>query len=381
MNPKKTLLTCLLAVGALGVAGIAHADITIGAVQSLTGPASGLGIPIKNALALWPKTVAGEKIDIIVLDDASDPTTGAKAVQRLVTDSHVDVIVGPAATPIGPPVADAATAAGTPVLSTTPADLPPGKDKWFFRLPQSTDVMAYTLVQHMQKQGVKTLGFLGYADAYGELWLKSIDKLLAQNGIKMVDVERFARSDTSVTAQALKLVTVHPDAIVIIASGSVSGMPQRAVKERGYRGTIYQTHSAATPDFIRTAGKDAEGTFLVTGPAVLGDKLPASNPSRASSIAFIDAYEKVYGPNSRSQFAGHGWDAYTVLAKALPVALKKDKPGTPEFRAALRDAFEHMGPTAISQGVINWTPADHWGFPNDTGVMVQVVDGQFKVVP
>jgi branched-chain amino acid transport system substrate-binding protein len=231
-----------------------------------------------------------------VLDDASDPTTAAKAAQRLVTDDHVDVIVGPTATPLGPPVNTVAAASGTPVLSTTPADLPPGQDKWFFRLPQSNDVMAYAMVQHMKRQGIKTLGFLGYADAYGELWFKAIDRLAPQNGIKVVAVERFERSDTSVTAQALKLASANPDAILIVASGSVSGMPQRAVKERGYPGKVYQTQAAATPDFMGTAGKDAEGTFLVTGPAVLGSALPANNPSRPLSMAFISAYEKAYGP-------------------------------------------------------------------------------------
>jgi branched-chain amino acid transport system substrate-binding protein len=277
-------------------------------------------------------------------------------------------------------VAEAGTSSGTPVLGTSPADFPPGKDKWFFRMPQSSDVMAYAVVQHMKRSGIKKLGFLGYADAYGELWLKAINNLAGKNGIEVVDVERFARSDTSVTPQALKLAAINPDAILIVASGSVAGMPQRAIKERGYKGKVYQTHAAATSDLVRTAGKDAEGAILVTGPAILGSELPQSNPSRSASLAYIDAYEKAYGPGSRGQFAGHGWDVYTILSKAVPIALKKGKPGTPEFRAALRDAFEQIGATPIAHGVVNWTATDHWGYTLDTGVMVQVVDGKFKVI-
>ncbi|TAM47489.1 MAG: ABC transporter substrate-binding protein [Burkholderiaceae bacterium] len=376
MNHKRSLVTAALA---LCLSGTAFADLTIGVVQPLTGPASGLGIPIKNAIALWPQEIAGQKLKVIVLDDASDPTAGVKATQRLVTEDKVDVIVGSTATPVAIPMADVTAESGTPQLSTSPAALPPGKDKWFFRLPQSNDVMAHAMVAHMKKHNIKTIGFLGYTDAYGELWLKAITAEAEKNGMKIVGVERFARSDTSATAQALKLTSANPDAILIVASGSGAGMPQRAIVERGYKGKIYQTHAAATRDLMRTAGKDAEGTYVVSGPAVIAEQLPDSHPSKKAAIAFVQAYEKAYRPNSRNQFAGHGWDAATVLEKAVPIALKKAKPGTPEFRAALRDAFETMGRTVLAHGVLNWTAQDHWGYTNETGVMLKVVNGEFKV--
>jgi len=379
MKIKKTMLASLFALASLALAGAAHADLTVGVVQPLTGPASGLGIPVKNAIMIWPKTVAGQTIKLVVLDDASDPTAGVKAAQRLVTEDKVDVIIGSSATPVAIPMADVTAEASTPQLATSPAALPPGKDKWFFRLPQSNNVMAYVMVEHMKKQGVKTIGFLGYTDAYGELWLKAMTEEAAKNGMKIVGTERFARADTSVTAQALKLTSGNPDAILIVASGSGAGMPQKAIMERGYKGKIYQTHAAATPDLMRVAGKDADGTFVVSGPAMLGEQLPDSNPSKKAALTFLEDYTKAYG-NTANQFAGHGADAYTILDKAVPIALKKAQPGTPEFRAALRDAFETMGRTVISHGVLNWTAQDHWGYTNETGVMMQVVDGKFKVV-
>jgi branched-chain amino acid transport system substrate-binding protein len=376
MTFKKTTLAAVLALMA---AGLAHADITIGVVQPLTGPASGLGIPVKNGIAIWPKTIAGETLKVVVLDDATDPTTGVKDAQRLVTEDKADVIVGSSATPVAIPMADVTAEAGTPQLSTAPAGLPPGKDKWFFRLPQSNDVMAFAVVAHMKKQNVKTVGFLGYTDAYGELWLKALTAEAAKNGIKIVATERFARADTSVTGQVLKLTSANPDAILIVASGSGAGMPQKAVMERGYKGKVYQTHAAATQDLMRTAGKDAEGTFVVSGPATVAEQLPDSHPSKAAAVAFVQGYEKAYGPGSRNQFAGHAADALTVLEKAVPVALKKAKPGTPEFRAALRDALEGMGRTVLAHGVLNWTAQDHWGYTTETGVMLKVVNGAFKV--
>ncbi|MFS2100319.1 ABC transporter substrate-binding protein [Variovorax sp. Varisp85] len=373
---KKTTLAAVLALMAVGMA---HADITIGVVQPLTGPASGLGIPVKNGIMIWPKTIAGETLKVVVLDDATDPTTGVKDTQRLVTEDKADVIIGSSATPVAIPMADVTAEAGTPQIATSPASLPPGKDKWFFRMPQSNDVMAYAVVAHMKKQNVKTVGFLGYTDAYGELWLKALTAEAAKNGIKIVATERFARSDTSVTGQVLKLTSANPDAILIVASGSGAGMPQKAVMERGYKGKVYQTHAAATQDLMRTAGKDAEGTFVVSGPATVAEQLPDSHPSKAAAVAFVQGYEKVYGPGSRNQFAGHSADALTVLEKAVPVALKKAKPGTPEFRAALRDALEGMGRTVLAHGVLNWTAQDHWGYTTETGVMLKVVNGAFKV--
>jgi branched-chain amino acid transport system substrate-binding protein len=370
-----TLAAALL----LGLFGAAHADLSVGVVLPLTGPGSGLGIPVKNQIALWPQTIAGEKLKVVVLDDATDPTTGVKDTQRLVTEDKVDIIIGSAATPVAIPMADVAAESGTVQLAVSPAGLPPGKDKWTFRLPQSNDVMAYAVVQHMKKQKVKTIGFLGYTDAYGELWLKALTAEAEKNGLKIVATERFGRADTSVTAQVLKLTSANPDAILIVASGSGAGMPQKAVMERGFKGKVYQTHAAATQDLMRTAGKDADGTFVVSGPATVAEQLPDNHPSKQAAIAFVQQYEKTYGPGSRNQFAGHGADALTVLEKAVPIALKKAKPGTPEFRAALRDAFETMGRTVLAHGVLNWSAQDHWGYTNETGVMLKVVDGKFKV--
>jgi branched-chain amino acid transport system substrate-binding protein len=375
-----TLVKSLIATAAaLAVSGAALADITIGVILPLTGPASGLGIPINNQIKLWPASIGGEKIKVIVLDDATDPTTGIKDAKRLVTDDKVDVILGSAVTPVAIPVAGVAFEAETPQLVLSPAELPTGKDTWSFHIPQSNTVMAYAMVAHMKKQGVKTVGFLGYTDAYGESWIRDFTPLAEKSGIKIIATERFARSDTSVTAQALKLVAANPDAMLIVASGSGAAMPHKAIVERDFKGKIYQTHAAASRDLMRVGGKDVEGAYVVSGPAVVADQLPDSHPSKKVAMGFIAQYEKAYGPGSRNQFAAHGYDAFSVIEKAVPIALKKAKPGTKEFRAALRDAFENMGRTVVAHGVLNWTKEDHWGYTPETGVMLKVVNGDWKV--
>jgi branched-chain amino acid transport system substrate-binding protein len=375
----KRLNKTLIALATALASAAALADVNIGVSLSLTGPGSGLGIPMQNYYKIFPQTIAGEKVNLIILDDASDPGKGAQNARRFVTDDKVDMIFGSCLTTVAAAMVDIAAESGTVQLAASPVGMPPGKDGWLFRLPQSNTVMAHAMVGHMKKQGVKTVGFLGYTDAYGEQWLKEFTPIAEKEGIKVIATERFARPDTSVTPQALKLVAANPDAMLIVASGSGAAMPEMAIVDRGYKGKIYQTHAAATKDLMRIGGKAVEGTFVVSGPAVIAEQLPDNHPSKKAAIDFVQKYEKAVGPGTRNQFAGHAYDSQIVLEKVLPVALKKAKPGTKEFRAAIRDAMETMGRTIFSHGVMNWTHDDHWGFTNETGVMLKVVNGDFKV--
>ena len=375
MKLKKTLLA--LAITATSAAALA--DINIGVSLALTGPGSGLGIPMQQQLQLFPKTIGGEKVNLIILDDATDPGKGAANARRFVTEDKVDLIFGSCITAVAAAMTDIASEAGTVQVAGSPVGVPEGKDKWLFRLPQSNVVMGHAVVEHMKKQGVKTVGFLGYTDAYGQQWLDAVTPMLDKAGIKLVGTERFARTDTSVTPQALKLTSANPDAILVVASGSGAAMPQLGLVERGDKGKVYQTHGAATPDRPRVGGKGVEGTFVVSGPALLGDQLADSHPSKKIAMDFVQKFEAAHGANTRNQFAGHSYDFQVAMEKALPLALKKAKPGTPQFRAAVRDTLETMGRTVFAHGVMNWTPSDHWGYTLETGVMTKVVDGKFKV--
>ncbi|NCT95868.1 MAG: ABC transporter substrate-binding protein [Comamonadaceae bacterium] len=376
---KQLLKTTLATAVAATLASAAWADLTVGVSVPLTGPASGLGIPMANGVKMWPATVGGEKVNVIILDDATDPTKGVQNARRFVNQDKVDVIVGSGATPVAIPMADVATESGTPHLALSPIGLPPGKDAWSFRMPQSNGVMAEAMVEHMKKQGVKSVGFLGYTDAYGEQWLQALTPLLEKAGIKLSGVERFARSDTTVTGQALKLASANPDAMVVVASGSGAAMPQLGLIERGYKGKFYQTHAAATRDLMRVGGKAVEGTFVTTGPVVVAEQLPDSHPSKALGVKFNAEYEKIYGAGTRNQFGAHSYDAYLLLDKLVPVAAKKGKPGTPEFRAALKAALEDAPAMPVTHGIIDFTATDHWGFKTGSGVVMKVVNGDWKL--
>ena len=373
---KKALCAVLLA----SLSGAALADITIGVSMPLTGPASGLGIPSKNGFALWPDTIGGEKVKLLILDDASDPAQAGKNARRFITEDKVDLIIGSSATASSIAMSDVAAEGQTVQLSTSPVELAPGKGAWTFRLAQSNAIMAAGLIRHMKAAKVKTLGFLGYADGYGESWLREISAAAKAMGIEVVAVERFGRADTSVTAQALKVVSANPDAVLVVASGSGAAMPHKTLMERGFKGKVYQTHSAASRDLIRLGAKDVEGAFVVAGLAVMPEALADNHPSKKLAVDFVDRYEKQFGAGTRNQFAAHSYDAALLLQTVVPEALKKGKPGTPEFRAALKQALEAIGNVAITQGVIHYTPADHFGLGSNSRMMLTIDKSNWKVL-
>ena len=372
---RTTVATAIIALSAHA----AIADIRIGISLPLTGPTSALGIPLKNAIAMWPTSIGGEKLNVIILDDATDPSQATKNARRFVTEDKVDILMGSAATPPATAVAVVAAETGTMHITFAPIDVSTGKAPWSYNMPQSTLVMSHAIVEHMKKNGVKTVGFLGYADAYGELFLRDMKLKMAGTPLKFVSEERFARTDTSVTGQALKVTSGAPDAILIVASGSGAAMPHKALIERGYKGRIYQTHGAASRDLMRVGGKDVEGAFVVAGPGMVAEQLQANHPSRKVAMAHVEAWEKIYGPDTRNPFAGHAYDASILLQRIIPVALKTAKPGTADFRAALKAALENAGPIPLFHGIVNYTATNHAGYTDETGVIMRITNGNWKL--
>lgn len=364
----------------------ATAQIKVGVTVSSTGPAASLGIPERDTVALLPTEIGGQAVQYIVLDDATDTTQAVKNIRKLTADDHVDVVLGTSAVPGSLAMSDVAAETGTPMISVAagvklvaPVD---GPRKWVYKTPQNDALMAAALAHAMVKQNVKTLGFIGFSDAYGEGWLQEMTAKAEAQGIKIVAAERYARPDTSVTGQVLKLLAAKPDGILIAGAGTPAALPQRELVERGYKGRIYQTHGAANNDVLRVCGKACEGMILPAGPLLVAAQLPDSNPVKASALTYVKAYEGKYGAGTTNTFGGHMWDAGQLINDAIPRALKTGaKPGTPEFRSALRDALEQVKDLPASQGVFTMSPTDHAGMDERGRVMVKVVDGKWTYQP
>lgn len=381
---KHVYLSAALAALTLSLSGpLAHAqtnEITIGISISTTGPAAALGVPERNALEFVPKEIGGVPLKLIVLDDGGDPTNATTNARRFVTESKADVIIGSSTTPPTIAISNVANESGVPHISLAPFPVTPERTKWSVVLPQAVSIMGKELYAHMKAHDVKTVGFIGYSDSYGDLWLNDFKSQGVPLGLKLADEERFARPDTSVTGQALKLVAANPDAILVAASGTAAGLPQQELRDRGYKGLIYQTHGAAAMDFIRIAGHAAEGVIMASGPVMDPEDQPDSALTKKPGLALDTAYEKKYGPNSRSQFAGHAYDAFQVLERVIPAALKTAKPGTPEFHEAIRQAFLSEHEIAATQGVYNFTEKDRNGLDDRSRILLTVKNGKYVLV-
>jgi branched-chain amino acid transport system substrate-binding protein len=376
--------TLLAAIGLAFAATAVQAEIKVGVVLSATGPAASLGIPERNTVSLLPTTIGGETVRYIVLDDASDTTTAVKNTRKLVAEDKVDVLIGSTTSPPSLAMVDVAAETRTPMISMAASAriVAPMDDKryWVFKTPQNDQQMASAIIEHMSANKVKTVSFIGFANAYGEGWHEQFQKLADAAGIKIVANERFNPADTSVTGQALKLMSAKADAVFIAGSGTPAALPQKTLRERGYKGPIYQTHGVANNDFLRICGKDCEGTLLPVGPVQMARSLPDDNPVKASALAYVEKYEAANGAGTVSSFGAYAWDAGVLLQAAVPEALKAAKPGTAEFRAALRDALENVKEVAGATGIYTMSADDHLGLDERSRVMIEIRDGTWSLL-
>ena len=376
-------LFCATLLCALAQAS-ASAQVKVGVIVSATGPTSAIGIPQKNTAALLPAKIGDTTVDYIVLEDGGDATCAVQNAKKLIGEEMVDALIGPSTTPNAFAILDLVAESKVPLLATvgTQSVVEPidAKKRWVFKTTQNDDLIAAALIRHMTKSGVKTVGFIGFNDPYGENWYKVFSALADKAAIRIVASERYARADQSVTGQALKLVAAKPDAVLIAAVGGPAVLPQATLYDLGYKGRIYQTHAVATDDFIRLGREKVEGTILAAGSMLVIDDVADSDPIKKVALVYIGAYEKQYGQKPAT-FGANTWDSGLLLQRAVPVALKTAKPGTEAFRVALRDALEQERDVVGCQGVFNMSPTNHNGMDERARVLITVRDGKFRLLP
>jgi len=365
----------------IAFAGSAHAQVKIGITLPISGPAATLGIGSRNALSLAPTKVGDVEIQFIVLDDATDTTRTVVNARKFVDEEHVDAIIGSATAQQCLAELEVIAAAKTPTIcnSATKSVTDPVDDKrrWIFKTAANDAIMAGPLFKHMLSHGVKTVGFIGFDDAYGEGWLKELNQRAPGENLKIVDVERYARRDVDVTGQVLKLVSANPDAVLVVGSGSPATLPVLALSQRGYKGRVYLSSGVASMDFLRIGGRALNGAVAGVGPNLVWEQLPDSNPTKAITAKFMPAYEDKFGKENRSNFAPQAYDAWIIIQNALPAAMAKAKPGTEAFRVALRDAIEATHELDANSGVFNFSPTDHAGLDERAAAVVRIDNGKW----
>ncbi|QOZ27857.1 ABC transporter substrate-binding protein [Bradyrhizobium sp. CCBAU 51753] len=379
----KLAMAGLIFASAVLAASSAHADIKVGIVVSGSGPGSALGQPQMRAIAALPKEIGGEKVTYIALDDESDPTKGTQNARRLVIQDGVDILIGSSLTPVTMPMLDVAYEAKTPIISLAAATaiVQPIDDKrrWAFKVVPNDDLMASAILKYIAKSGIKTLGYIGVSDGYGEGYYKEVSKLAPGLGITVTTHEVYARSDTSAMGQALKVIATNPEAVFIASAGTPAVLPQEALRERGYQGKIFQTHGIASEEFIKLGGANVEGAIFTGEAFTIADDLAESDPFRQARDEFVSAYEKANGAKPNI-FAAHLWDAVSLFKRAVPNALKVAKPGTAEFRAALRDELERGKDVYLNNGLSTMSPTDHNGYDERSAFLIKVEKGKFRLL-
>ncbi|WP_207004371.1 ABC transporter substrate-binding protein [Trinickia mobilis] len=373
-------IRCAAAAAAFAPA-LALAQVKIGLVLSLTGPAASLGIPARDTALMLPREIAGQKVEYVVLDDASDTTQAVQDTQKLISEQHVDAIIGSSTTPNTLAMLDTVASGETPAISLAssakiiePVD---AKRHWMFKTPQTDAMMASAIAEHASNHGVKTIAYIGQADALGETFYAEVAKFAQIHHIEIVASERFSRTDPSVTGQVLKIMAAKPDAVVVGAAGTPAALPPKTLVERGYKGKIYHNHGVGNNDFLRVCGADCNGTFLPASPVLVAAQLPNDHPAKRVALGYIARFEAQHGAGSVSAFGAYAWDAGMLLAGAIPVALKRGAPGTPAFRHALRDALEATHGLADTNGVVDMSATDHLGLDQRARVMVEIVGGKW----
>jgi branched-chain amino acid transport system substrate-binding protein len=378
-------MTLAFAVLTAALAQQAQPHVKIGLVLSLTGPAASLGIPARDTVALLPKEMGGRPVDYIVLDDASDTTQAVQSTKKLISEDQVDAVIGSSITPNSLAMIDVVAQGQTPMISLASSAkiIEPVDDKrrWVFKTPQTDAMMASAIVEHASNHGVKTLAYIGQADALGETFYAEVAKFAQLHTTNVVANERFNRTDPSVTGQILKILAARPDAVVVGAAGTPAALPPKTLAQRGYKGKIYHNHGVGNRDFLRVCGADCNGTFLPASPVLVASQLPDDHPAKRLALDYIKQFEGKYGPGTVSAFGSYTWDAGMLLNRAVPVAIKAGEPGTPAFRHALRDALENTKNFSDTNGQVNMSPNDHIGLDQRARVMVEIRDGKWLYQP
>ena len=380
----KSFVRCAIgaALAAAFAAGALAADLKVGLSVSLSGPNSSLGIPyakgMQAAVAYRPE-INGRKVQLVVLDDASDPSNAGRNARKLVEEEKVDVLMGSSGVPATIAISQVGRESKTPMIGLSPISLPPAETDWTVTVAQPPQLMIDAVVQRMKRDGVKTVGYIGFTDAWGDLVYNSLMKAAEPAGIKVVTNERYARADQSVTGQVLKIVAARPDAVMTGGSGTPGALPYLALAERGFKGNVYGQHGLINPDFVRVAGPSANGSFMPTGPVIVAEQLPADYPTKKIALDFRNAFQKVNNAASTDAFSAYSFDGYMVFADAA--ARAKGEPGTPEFRASLRDAIFSTKEVVGAHGVYNFKQGNLYGVDERARVIVKLDNGQWKLVP
>ena len=377
------VLTLLGVVAATtGFAG-AQEPYRLGAIFSITGPGSSLGIPERDTALMLEAEInarGGIKgpdgrmhpLKLVIYDDASDETKAVLAAKKLIDEDRVTAIVGTTLSGTSLAILDTVQKAEVPLISCAAAARivePASERKWIFKTPQSDQLIVGVLVDYLKAKGFKKVGWLNVDYAFGQLGWIEFEKAAAAAGLSVVANEKFGQKDVDMTAQLTRVKAAGPEAVVVWSIPPSASIATRNYADLGLRMPLFQSHGVGNKKYIELAGGGANGVRFPAGKLLVAEQLADNDPQKPVLLAYAREFEARYGP--RNTFGGHAWDAVQLAVRAMGKA-GSDRAGV---RAAIESTRNFVG---IS-GVFDFSPGDHNGLDRRAATMIQIVDGQWKL--
>jgi branched-chain amino acid transport system substrate-binding protein len=373
------LLTAALCAHALFITSALAADtIKIGAILSMTGPASFLGAPEARTLEMLANDInakggmGGHKVELIIKDTGSSPEKAVSFAKQLIEEDKVFAIIGPSTSGETMAIKNVAEEGKTILISCAAAeDIVNPIAKYVFKVAPKDSYAAIKLFRQMKKMGISKIGVLSSNTGFGSAGKKQLEKLAPEHGITILISEVYDKSATDLTAEVTKLKAQNVQAIVNWSIEPAQSIVIKNIRQIGLNIPIFQSHGFANIQYAKAAGAAAEGVIFPASRIVVADVLPGKHPQKALIMGYKMAYESKFKEDV-STFGGHTYDAMMILARSIrAVGPDKEK---------VRTAIENMKGFVGTAGIFNFSPADHNGLDIDAFAMLTVKNGKFVLL-
>jgi len=352
--------------------------IKIGALFSITGPASFLGEPERNTAQMVVNEINaagginGRTVQLITYDTQGDATKAVQAANRLIKEDKVSAIIGPSITGDTMAIIPIVEKARVPLISCSAGiKITEPVKKWVFKTAQNDSLAVSKLYEFLQKRRTAKVAILTVSDSFGSSGREQLVKQAKKYGIQIVSDDTYGPKDTDMTAQLTKVRGSQAQALICWGTNPGPAVVARNAKQLGLRVPLYMSHGVSSKKFIELAGDAADGIMLPSGRVLVANLLPNSDKQKKSLVAFVNNYRKQYGAEG-DHFGGHAWDAVMLLKGAIERG--GDSP------AAIRDQLEKTRNFSGIGGIFNFSPSDHAGLTKDAFVLVEVKNKRWALV-
>jgi len=368
------LFFSLLMAGAV----FAAPSVKIGALFSVSGPASFLGEPERNTAEMMVAEInkaggiKGRKLELIVYDTQGDATKAVQAANKLIKDDKVVAIIGPSTTGDSMAVIPVVEKAEIPLISCAAGiKITDPVKKWVFKTAQNDVLAVMKIYKNLQKQKINKIAILTVSDGFGSSGREQLKLQAKEFDIKIISDETYSPSDKDMTVQLTKIRQSEAQAIVCWGTNPGPAIVARNAKQLGIKIPLYMSHGVSSKKFIELAGAGAEGIILPSGRVIVADQLSNSDPQKKALMNYVNKYREHYKVEG-DHFGGHAYDAIMLLTKAMEQAGFSP--------AAIRDQLEKTKKVAGIGGTFSFSPQDHAGLNSDAFVLVQVEKGDWKLI-